>query len=98
MNKDKLKGQLPSKLLGISEKCVAVALAAAGLVAGSQAVSASVPTAETAPVAQVGPAVAGSSAVLLTMSDPATGQQVADHQVARLHASHSSHASHYSGQ
>jgi hypothetical protein len=96
MNMSKLRAMLPTGTFGIIETCVAGAIATIGLSAATPA-SATLERdagAVTAPIAapmQETTTQAG-HAIMLRMvhTDPATGEQVAQHY------SHASHASHYS--
>jgi len=92
--KDKLRAQLPSALLRISEKCAAVALVVAGVAIGSQAANAAIPAPNTTSSAITVPSTPPAAILLAPASS--SGVQIADHESHESHASHASHSSHSS--
>jgi hypothetical protein len=100
MNTKLLKRSLLETTLKISEKCVASALMAAGVVGISTGVTAAPANPELSALeavkansGTVTPSVEGAIMLDIVREDRATGTRVAEHY---SHASHASHASHYS--
>jgi hypothetical protein len=99
MDNSKLRAMLPTGTFGIVETCAAGVVATIGLTTATPASATLQRDAgpATAPIAasmQEAPTQAGHAIMLRMMhTDPATGEQVAQHY---SHASHASHASHYS--
>lgn len=102
MDRDKIKAQLGSTAIDIAEKCVAGALAVAGVVTIATSADAAPATAtgtsaaSVATLSAVVPNADGAILLDIVQRDPLTGEMVAQHYSHASHASHSSHSSHYS--
>lgn len=106
MGADKLKAQLSTALLKISERCVAGALAATSMVLPGQsalATTTSEPNLAASDIMRIdalaekaAPSSEGAINLEFISTDANSGEQVARHYSHASHASHQSHYSHYS--